>query len=146
MNKDVLNHLPQNLFAYTDDFSASLEIDFFENRIVIYFKDEKKTLALSVFLSVIYKKELPSPEWIQECYPLYNREFAEAICPKMGYASSANELVEGVRSLYLGFCTLGLGKSIADHGFEHVRHQRELLRISNIMKGIEPFIYAAPIR
>lgn len=139
LKKEDLDRLPQSLFAQTE--KASFRIDFFKNRVLTYFKNEKKTIELSKFLSIIAKKEPPTPESTH----LFNQEYAAIICPKLGYQSGVEELQKGIRELYIGRCILGLGKSMDDHGYNQEAHRTEFVRIAKVIRGLEPVIYLPPI-
>lgn len=139
LKKEDLNCLPKELLAQTN--KASFEIDFFKNRIVTCFRNEKKTIEVSKFLSIVAKKEPLIPEMSH----LLNQKYAKAICPKMGYPNGVEALQKGIRELYIGRCILGLGKSMQDHGYNQDAHRLEFVRIANVIKGIEPVIFSPPI-
>lgn len=136
LNAKLPDQLPKYLKAETDDHTASFEIHFFENRMVTHFKNERKAIELSTFLSTLQGAD---------CTHIFNPEYAKAICPKMRYPSNVDGLVKGIRSIYIGRCIFGLSKSIKERGHDYSTHLPEFERIAKLIKRIEPGVYSSPI-
>ena len=200
---------------------AGLEIDFFEDILVTYFKDEKKSISLACALGIIHDlteifakiersakstgvakltsttevAELTSIEdefshaldttdhptsdvkisidgkevlelypsigktvfttskgqssiplkMVQNCAHLFNKEFAQAICPLLGLESNSKILRAGVNQLYLGRCILGLGKRLYMSNIGKVVFERELSRIVTHVTNSGYEFYTKPL-
>lgn len=139
LKKEDLDRLPESLFVKTEN--ACFKIDFLKNRVVTHLNHEKKKIDLHNFLSVLSKKGKQLPESTH----LYDPVYVKAICPKMGYPIGVEALQKGIRTLYIGRCILGLGKSIDRNGYHQETHRSEFMRIARIIKGIEPIDYSSPL-
>lgn len=84
-------------------------------------------------------------EMIQNCTHLFNREFAQSICPLLDLDSNVNSLLDGIYKLYLGRCILGLGKSIATQSHYSIGHTREFHRIASLIKIPGSAFYTEPL-
>lgn len=216
LNQQIdLDSFPSNVNVFVQkrgvsgEITASLDIDFFGNRLVTYFQGEEKSVNLSNALGIIRDlseifskiqssttnsetQKLPSIEdeftnaldstsdtkltidgkeviafyplkervvlstsrgWssmpiekIQNCAHLFNREFAQSICPLLELDSSVNNLLNGINKLYLGRCILGLGKSIVTQSWSQLAHEREFHRIVCLIKIPGSAFYTAPLR
>ncbi|CCB87113.1 putative uncharacterized protein [Parachlamydia acanthamoebae UV-7] len=191
----------------SDEIIASLDIDFFENRLCTYFQGEEKSIKLSVALGIIQdlseifakiqsstihseteklpplkdqptnaldatsdakldgnemikfysltgrvvlstsQRESSTPiELIQNCAHLFNQEFAKNVCPLLSLDLNLNDLLNGIRNLYLGRCILGLGKSIAIQSRTQLGLQRDFVRIVNLIKVPGSASYSRPLQ
>jgi hypothetical protein len=82
---------------------------------------------------------------VQNCAHLFNRAFAQEICPLLGLEPSLNNLLTAVHKLYLGRCLLGLARSMALGYHSATADQREYARIVSLIAVPGSALYTTPI-
>ena len=82
---------------------------------------------------------------IQSCAHLFDRAFAQEICPILGLEPSLDGLTNGIHNLYLGRCILGLKKSKELQKYDYIRHQREQARIISLIVKPGSAFYTSPL-
>ena len=153
LKKDDLDRFPR-LIVVRDGHGCGLAINFYKDYILTSFKNEKKTVKLSSVLAIISSiygstpKSLESSaslKFIEASKHLFNPEFARLICPKLGLKEHKEEdLLKGIRTLYIGRCIYSLGESMAQNDIQSVQ-EKEFFRIACVVKKLNPVIYSQPI-
>ncbi|PJD98311.1 MAG: hypothetical protein CK425_01120 [Parachlamydia sp.] len=85
-----------------------------------------------------------SAETIDMCEHLFDRRFAEPMCPLLGVSSTQN-LGRLIHRIYIGRCILGLKKSVKNQWFSAQKHERERNRILELIKSPGSQLYSTPI-
>lgn len=112
--------------------------------------DEKELIAFyplkgRVVLTANRGQSSMPMDMIQNCTHLFNRAFAQSICPLLSLDSNVNSLIKGIYKLYLGRCILGLGKSIETSSRSQIGHQRELSRLVSLINIPGSAFYTEPL-
>lgn len=83
-------------------------------------------------------------ETIEKCAHLFDRRFAEHICPLLGMSSTQN-LGRLIHRIYIGRCILALKKSVKNQWFSAQKHEKERNRILELIKSPGSQLYSTPI-
>lgn len=149
IQSSTTNSETQKLLSVEDEFSNALDTtkSSTSDKLSIDGEDVIAFYPLSgrVVLSTSRGQSSIPIEMIQNCAHLFNREFAQSICPLLGLDSNLNGLLSGINKLYLGRCILGLGKSMAIQSPTHIGNERELSRIVSLIKIPGSEFYTEPL-
>lgn len=155
LKKDDLDRYPR-LIMSKKEYVYEFTIDFYNNKIITHFKNKKKIIRLSEVLktiSQIYDKNFSltghkssgvSKEFIKQSKHLFDPEFAKLVCPILGFKTDVEGLHRGIRTLYIGRCICSLGKSMRQNKTDEM-HEKEFIRIANLIKWRHPTNYSLPI-